>query len=232
LNQGYLLLQTKNILLIAAALAVVIGVVVFRLNQEPAADPVATQGQSPKIKTPLPSGSVNSTDWDGPIPQTEGAPPPQFFGKDPLPLNMQGPPFERQANGNILKKDVANMLTDLNDPNQDPVEDIQILNSAVGAYRRIFRENPIAGENREVVEALTGKNPYQLMLIDPSHPAINADGELVDRWKVPYRFHPISRDHMEIQSAGQDKQFGTGDDVMVEEPVEFGNSTNSEEGEG
>ncbi len=235
MNQHYLLLHPKNILLIATAVAVVIVVMFFRLNQKlkaiPEANPVATEQQSPKTNTPLPTGIGNSYAPDRPVP-AKGVISPKFFGRDPLPLNLDGPAFERQANGRILKKDVAKMMADLNDPNQDPVEDIQILTSAITKYRQIFRENPIAGENREVVEAITGKNPYQLMLIDPSHSAINSKGELVDRWNVPYRFHPISRDHMEIQSAGKDRQFGTGDDVMVEEPVEFGNSANSEEDEG
>ena len=31
---------------------------------------------------------------------------------------------------------------------------------------------------------------------------------------------------MEIRSAGVDQQFGTGDDIMIEEPFEFGNSEN------
>jgi hypothetical protein len=68
-----------------------------------------------------------------------------------------------------------------------------------------------------------------MMFIDPSHPAINSSNELMDRWKVPYRFHPVSRDQMEIRSAGVDRQFGTPDDVMIEEPVQFGNFENFEE---
>lgn len=146
-----------------------------------------------------------------------------------MPLNFDKPPFERHANGRIIKTDVARQLADFNDPGREPLEDVQTLTSIIASYRQIFRENPIAGENREVVEALTGKNPYELMLIDPAHAAINGKGELVDRWDVPYRFHPFSRDYMEILSAGADRQFGTGDDVMIEEPIKFGNPEPDEE---
>lgn len=74
------------------------------------------------------------------------------------------------------------------------------------------------GENAEITAALAGKNPLQLALIPKNHPAINAEGQLCDRWGTPFRFHQISGDRMELRSAGPDKQFGTADDALLAPP--------------
>ncbi|MEM9281383.1 MAG: hypothetical protein AAGA96_06120 [Verrucomicrobiota bacterium] len=226
--------KSAKIWLIALAvlLAIEISVLVTRSLPSKEAKPEAESVASRKAPEASPqSGKKNlipPVDTSTP-PATKGFIRREYFGIDPLPLDFQSPAFEPREDGRVLKKDVANQLADLNDPDQDPIEDIQILNSTVASYRQIFRENPIAGENREVVEALTGNNPYQLMLIDPAHPAINSSNEIVDRWNVPYRFHAVSRDQMEIVSAGEDRQFGTGDDIMIDEPVQFGPPSDFEE---
>jgi hypothetical protein len=44
---------------------------------------------------------------------------------------------------------------------------------------------------------------------------LNDKGELVDRWGTPYFFHQLSRDHMEIRSAGPDKVMWTQDDPII-----------------
>ncbi|MBB22772.1 MAG: hypothetical protein CMN04_07805, partial [Roseibacillus sp.] len=64
------------------------------------------------------------------------------------------------------------MLQDLNSPEWETVSDLQLLRKVISVYREIFRQNPIAGENREVVEALSGKNPYRLIFITPDHPSV------------------------------------------------------------
>ncbi|MEM0897514.1 MAG: hypothetical protein AAGJ79_11590 [Verrucomicrobiota bacterium] len=220
-------------LLITAGLAVmaVLGAFLY-LNitseKSPNSEAIATggfpsQASPPTAESVNPGASSPSTGREtGPDSEPEaGSGRGNPLAPEPIPLNLDGPAFERLGDDRVLKKDVVAMARDLHDPEQDPVEDVQILKSLVGAYREIFRENPIAGENWEVVEALTGRNKYRMVFIEPTHPAIDENGELRDRWKVPYRFHPISKDRMDILSAGEDQQFGTGDDIMVDEPADI-----------
>ena len=135
----------------------------------------------------------------------------------PLPLDFSSVAFERQPDGTIHKKDVMQMLQDLNSPESEAESDLQLLRKTISVYRQIFRQNPIAGENREVVEALSGKNPYRLIFIASDHPAVDDEGALIDRWGSPFRFHPISGSLMEFSSCGPDTIFGTSDDITLGE---------------
>ena len=143
---------------------------------------------------------------------------PHALDPAPLPLAFGAPPFERQGNGTIHKKDVMEMLDALNEEGQETESDLGLLRRTIESYRLIFHQNPIAGENRDVVAALTGRNPHRLIFLDPAHPALSAGNELLDRWGTPFRFHPISGSHMEFSSAGPDGAFGTNDDITLEEP--------------
>lgn len=80
-------------------------------------------------------------------------------------------------------------------------------------YRTITGENPV-GSNAEIMKSLMGGNAKGAMLGPPEGMAVNGDGELVDRWGTPYFFHQLSKDLMEIHSAGPDMIRGTEDDVI------------------
>ncbi len=79
-------------------------------------------------------------------------------------------------------------------------------------YRTIMGENP-TGTNAEIAQALNGGNPKQARLLQQGLTQ-NADGELVDRWGTPYFFHQLSKDQMQIRSAGPDRQMWTDDDIF------------------
>jgi hypothetical protein len=81
-------------------------------------------------------------------------------------------------------------------------------------YRTFARENPV-GTNAEIMEAVMGKNAKGAQFGPPEGMQLNEKGELVDRWGTPYFFHQLSRDHMEIRSAGADKVMWTEDDAVV-----------------
>ena len=81
------------------------------------------------------------------------------------------------------------------------------------AYRTIAGENPV-GTNAEIMKAIMGGNPKGAQLGPPDGQTLNADGELIDRWGTPYFFHQLSKDLMEIQSAGPDRRMGTQDDLV------------------
>ena len=81
-------------------------------------------------------------------------------------------------------------------------------------YRTLAGENPV-GTNAEIMQAMMGKNPKEAKLGPPEGMQLNEKGELIDRWGTPYFFHQLSRDQMEIRSAGADKTMWTDDDPVV-----------------
>ena len=81
-------------------------------------------------------------------------------------------------------------------------------------YRTVAGENPV-GTNAEIMAAVMGDNPKHARLGPPEGAQLNDKGELIDRWDTPYFFHQLSRDHMEIRSAGPDKVMGTADDAVI-----------------
>ncbi len=81
-------------------------------------------------------------------------------------------------------------------------------------YHTLMGENPV-GTNAEIMHALMGHNPRQAMLGPPDGQTLNDKGELVDPWGTPYFFHQLSRDRMEVHSAGPDRIMGTPDDLVV-----------------
>lgn len=114
----------------------------------------------------------------------------------------------------ISPDQISPIAKDLDSPNGTIHRDLEILNEVFIAWQTNFprQGNPV-GENAEITAALAGDNPLHFAFVDPKHPAINARGELCDRWGTPFRFHQLSGTQMEIRSAGPDRRFGMGDDV-------------------
>ena len=81
-------------------------------------------------------------------------------------------------------------------------------------YRAAFGGNPV-GNNAEITKALLGANRTQTKFVLPGASAVNATGELVDRWGTPYFFNALSAREMEIYSAGPDKRMWTSDDIVL-----------------
>ncbi|HEX2854208.1 MAG TPA: hypothetical protein VHO24_13310 [Opitutaceae bacterium] len=128
-------------------------------------------------------------------------------------------PTAAAAAGDVPVESPIVLADPLNSPRGTLGADLDTLRIILEAWRSNFpyEGNPV-GENVEITAALTGRNPLQLALIPKNHPAINAEGQLCDRWGTPFRFHQISADRMELRSAGPDKQFGTADDGLLPPP--------------
>ena len=107
------------------------------------------------------------------------------------------------------------LADELNSPRITIQRDLQILNAVLLAWQTNFhgQGNPV-GDNAAITAALTGKNPLNFQFIPREHPAINASGELCDRWGTPFFFHALSGTRMEIRSAGPDRQMYTDDDIV------------------
>lgn len=107
------------------------------------------------------------------------------------------------------------IAADLDSPRTDIHADLRILNDVFVAYRSATHGLDPVGENKEITAVLTGRNALGFAFVAPDSPAINADGELVDRWGNPFFFHALAGDQMEIRSAGPDHRLYTSDDFVL-----------------
>ena len=99
-------------------------------------------------------------------------------------------------------------------PDEAALREIDQVSLMIRDYRTFARENPV-GTNAEIMEAIMGKNAKGATFGPPEGMQLNENGELTDRWGTAYFFHQLSRDHMEIRSAGADKVMWTDDDAVV-----------------
>lgn len=98
-------------------------------------------------------------------------------------------------------------------------QDLRLLQEVLMAWHTNFpRTGFPEGDNAEITAALTGRNALRFQFIRSGHPAINARGELCDRWGTPFFFHALASDRMELRSAGPDRQMYTEDDALLAPP--------------
>ena len=67
--------------------------------------------------------------------------------------------------------------------------------------------------NEDWAAAFRGLNPAHERFLPGQHAALNAQGQLVDRWQTPLFFHALGHRRFEIRSAGPDKKMWTDDDL-------------------
>jgi hypothetical protein len=109
----------------------------------------------------------------------------------------------------------SQLADNLNSPSRDVHEDLRLINGIFIAYRAAVRSGNPVGENSEITAVLRGRNKLGFAFIPVDCPAVNARGELCDRWGKPYFFHQISGDKMEIRSGGPDRRLWTEDDQVL-----------------
>ena len=108
----------------------------------------------------------------------------------------------------------SHLADDLHSPKKTGMQDLKVVMNLFTQYRARFRGFPVSEDNAGFVNALTGQNPSKLALIPRNHPAIDAKGQLLDRWGEPFFFHLLGRDALEIRSAGPDRELYTADDLL------------------
>lgn len=145
-------------------------------------------------------------------------------GRAPSPAAVAGitAPAPAHTNPNPAAPDVppiadapSQLARDLNSPATDIRADLRLLNEIFVRYRvATHGQNPV-GDNADITAVLTGRNALGFAFIPKDHPAINADGELCDRWGTPFFFHQVSGEEMEIRSAGPDRRLWTADDQVL-----------------
>jgi hypothetical protein len=94
--------------------------------------------------------------------------------------------------------------------------DLRVVLGLLEAFRTSFpREGNPVGSNAEITAALQGRNPAGVAFVRRGHRAVNAEGELCDRWGTPFFFHAESARRMEVRSAGPDRRLWTEDDALL-----------------
>ena len=110
---------------------------------------------------------------------------------------------------------VSPIAADLNAPDSAIARDLELLGRVFDDWRINHpREGNPVGENAMITAVLTSPDDRGVVHLARDHRAVNADGELCDRWGTPFHFHQLSGDKMEIRSAGPDRKFGTADDAV------------------
>jgi len=67
--------------------------------------------------------------------------------------------------------------------------------------------------NEDWADLLRGKNAAHEEFLPAIHVALNAKGQLVDRWQTPLFFHALGGGRFELRSAGPDRKLWTADDI-------------------
>lgn len=95
-----------------------------------------------------------------------------------------------------------------------PKSEIEVLHRLFRAYREEYRSFPTGEDNAQFIRAMSGGNPRKIWYLPRPHQRIDPQGRLLDSWGTPYIFHAISRDYLEIRSAGPDKEIYNDDDLV------------------
>ncbi len=179
----------------------------------------------PRMAAPEPNGpppAAGPTD----APDTEAAPPLELAPAVATPSGALPPPQAPKAAPlpPSDRRDLQNPLAPASfplGPSPRPAEadptaaaDLDKISLMIRDYRTIAGENPV-GTNAEIMKAIMGENPRGAKIGPPEGMSLNASGELIDHWGSPIFFHQLSRDLMEIHSAGPDLRMGTEDDLIL-----------------
>lgn len=118
-------------------------------------------------------------------------------------------PFSREA---------AAPADELNAPDGTPQRDLAALRGLITQFTTSLRpqHRPPLGDNADITAALTGGNRLHVVFLPKGHPALGAQGRLVDRWGTPYWFHARGDGAFDVRSAGPDKSLFTADDVALD----------------
>lgn len=134
-----------------------------------------------------------------------------------LPVQPMASSSEQGSNFSAggVDQDLQTRADRLHSDEHGPEQDLQIVADFLETYARATGGQP-TGDNTDITAALTGTQfPGQKGRVFPRQHRAVKDGQLVDRWGVPFWFHPNSGNSMEIRSAGPDKQLFSPDDVIL-----------------
>ncbi|MEO7317470.1 MAG: hypothetical protein ABIZ56_00620 [Chthoniobacteraceae bacterium] len=158
---------------------------------EPAAPGIHTAPDAIASQTPSAPGTALPATSK---PMIAGVPP------DPADAPATPAPTTPEPSGNFTEADARAHL-----------EGVRMM---LQEFRNSLGENPV-GTNSAIMAAINGNNLKQARIGPPQGQKLNEEGELIDGWGTPYFFHQLSKNEMEIRSAGRDRKMWSGDDIVV-----------------
>jgi hypothetical protein len=155
---------------------------------------------------------IQSTAESAPYPARSNVVAPRQF------VDPARPAIETASRQKPPEDEPSHLADELHSPERTAVDDLGVVMNLFTEYRIRFRGFPVGEDNATFVNALTGRNPSRLAFLPPKHAAIDAQGQLLDRWGKPFFFHLLGRDALEIRSAGPDQKLYTADDLVKASP--------------
>lgn len=107
------------------------------------------------------------------------------------------------------------ILRDYGNTNQSPENDLTLMSRLMENSLLLLKSagNRPLSANEDWADFLRGKNFAQEKFISETSVALNAQGQLIDRWGTPLFFHALGSGRYEIRSSGPDKILWTTDDL-------------------
>lgn len=108
------------------------------------------------------------------------------------------------------------ILRDYANTNFPPENDLTLMSRLMDNSLLLLKAaaNRPLSANEDWADLFRGKNAAREEFIPAGHIALNAQGQLIDRWKSPLFFHALGGGRYEIRSAGPDKKLWTDDDLQ------------------
>ena len=155
--------------------------------------------------------------WARPQPRQDTSRPTTIASNSPTTQSTASRPAGFTSKDSPVSSPEESRLADeLNAPGGTIEADLRVVLGLLEAFRTSFpREGNPVGSNAEITAALQGRNPAGVAFVPRGHRAVNAAGELCDRWGTPFFFHAESARRMEIRSAGPDRRLWTDDDAIL-----------------
>lgn len=110
--------------------------------------------------------------------------------------------------GETILRDYANI-------NLPPQNDLTLMSRLMDNSLLLLKSaaNHPLSANEDWADLFRGQNGAHERFLPDNHVALNARGQLVDRWQSPFFFHALGDGRFEIRSAGPDKKLWTDDDI-------------------
>jgi Na+-transporting methylmalonyl-CoA/oxaloacetate decarboxylase gamma subunit len=107
------------------------------------------------------------------------------------------------------------ILRDYANTNFPPENDLTLMSRLMENSLLLLKSaaNRPLSANEDWADLFRGKNGAREEYLPATHIALNAQGQLIDRWRSPLFFHALGGGRYEIRSAGPDKKLWTEDDL-------------------
>ena len=99
-------------------------------------------------------------------------------------------------------------------------EDLNLMAAFLDSVFLLVKQRDTAdyATNEDLVIFLQGRNSHQSPFLNKESQALNAQGQLIDRWSSPLNVHPVSQKLLELRSVGPDQKPYTEDDFLWPDP--------------